>query len=113
MSVTSGQRIVSIRKRILAYCEQHSIAVPKAFDELDPVYAIALVDTRVPERLRLVGESFYSEKSALRYLKEQNANPENYRFLDFKRGVELVIESETALKHRPSFDNRKDVDAQR
>ena len=110
MSVTSGQRIVSIRKRILAFCEQHRIAVPKEFDELDPVYPIALVDARVPERLRLVGESFYNGNSALRYLKDQNVNPENYRFFDFKRGVELVIESELVLKHGPSFDNRKDID---
>lgn len=113
MSIVSGQRIVSIRKRILAYCEQHNIAVPKAFHELDPVYAIALVETRVPEKLRLVGETFYNEKSVLLYLKDQNKNPENYRVLDFKRGIELMLESEANLKHGPTFDNRKDIDVRR
>lgn len=113
MSIVSGQRVVSIRKRILAYCEQHNIAVPQAFRELDPVYAIALLETSVPEKLRLVGETFYNEKSVLRYLKDQNKNPENYRFLDFKRGIELVLESKVNLKHGAIFDNRKDIDIQR
>lgn len=113
MSIVSGQRLVSIRKRILAYCEQHNVAVPKAFLELDPVYAIALIDSQVPEKLRLVGETFYNEKSALLYLKDQNKNPVNYRFLDFKRGIELQLESEIKLKQGTNFDNRKDIDVQR
>jgi len=113
MSVVSGQRVVSIRKRILAYCEQHHITVPRAFLDLDPVYAIALIEIRVPEKLRLVGETFYNEKSVLRYLKDQNKNPENYRVLDFKRGVELVLENEANLKRGSEFDNRKDIDVQR
>ena len=110
MSIVNGQRIVSIRKRILAYCEQHDIDIPKEFRELDPVYAIALVEIRVPENLRLIGKTFYSEKSALLYLKDQNKNPENYRFLDFKRGIELVLESGADLKHGSKFDSRKDID---
>ena len=113
MSIVSGQRIVSIRKRILAYCEQHKVAVPKAFLELDPVYAIALIEIRAPEKPRLVGETFYNEKSVLLYLKDRNKNPENYRFLDFKRGIELQLESEINLKHGPKFDNRNDVDIRR
>jgi hypothetical protein len=112
MSVFSGQRIVSIRRRVLAYCEQHNIAVPKAFLELGYLYGIVLVEICVPEN-RLVGETFYSAKSVLQYLKDQNKNPENYRVLDFKRGVELVFESTVNLKRGSKFDNRKNVDIQR
>ena len=113
MSVISGQRIVSIRKRILAYCEQHNVAVPSEFLELDPVYAIALVEIQIPEKPRLIGETFYNEKSVLLYLKDRNKNPENYRFLDFKRGIELQLESGIGLRRGAEFDNRKDIDIKR
>lgn len=112
MSIVSGQRVVSIRKRILAYCEEHRIVVPKAFHDLEPVYPIALVEALVPERLRLVGETFYSEKSVARFLKDKNKHPENFQVLDFKRGIELVLENEVRLKRGSEFNNRKDVDTQ-
>ncbi len=113
MSVVSGQHVVSIRKRVLAYCEEHGIVVPKTFHHLDPIYAIVLVEILVPENPRLVDETFYSEKSVVRYLKDQNKHPENYQVLDFKRGIELVLEQQVSLKRGSAFNNRKDTDIQR
>jgi hypothetical protein len=113
MSIHNGQRMVSIRKRMLAYCEQHGIDVPSAFHDQDPVLAIALVRIFTPGKSQLVAQTFYSTASALDYLKQQNKHPENYRFLDFKRGVEWLIDPAVSLKAGPDFDNRRDVDVQR
>lgn len=113
MSIFDGQRVVNIRQRMLAYCEQQKIEIPAAFHSLDTVYAIALVDVSVSERLRLVGQTFYNAASVLQYLKDTNKHPANYRVLDFKRGTELVLAHEIGLERGPSFDSRKDVDIQR
>jgi hypothetical protein len=110
MSLVAGKRIRSTRKRVLAYCEQHKITVPKAFHDLQPVYAIALIDIRSSDRPRLFSKTFFSTKSALECLKQENRHPENYRFLDFKRGIEFVLEGAAKLQRGPGFDHRKDVD---
>jgi hypothetical protein len=110
MSVFEGQRLVSIRKRIVAYCEQHDIDIPKTFDSFNILYPIALVDASAPRKHRLIAKTFHSANSALEYLKDQNKHPANYRILDFKRGIEFVLADEIRLEQGPSFDNRKDVD---
>lgn len=51
MSIRDGQREVSMRRRILAYCEQHKIAVPAAFHDLETVYAVALIDESAPGKI--------------------------------------------------------------
>lgn len=112
MSILDGQRKVSLRRRMLAYCEQHKIAVPAAFDDLEVVYAIALIDGSVPEKLRLVGETFYNVSSVLSWFRRMNKCPANYKVLDFMRGCELVLSDEPQLVQGASFDNRRDVDTQ-
>lgn len=112
MSILDGQREVSLRRRMLAYCEQHNIAVPTAFHNLEIVYAIALIDGSAPEKLRLVGETFYNVPSVLSWFCRMNKYPANYRVLDFKRSCELVLSDELQLVRGASFDNRKDIDAQ-
>jgi hypothetical protein len=95
---------------MLAYCEQHKVQVPKAFHDLDDLYAIALIEVRSPDRPRLVAETFFSAKKALEFLIRENRHPANYQYLDFKRGVELVLEGSITLQRGPKFDQRKDVD---
>lgn len=112
MSILDGQRAVSLRRRMLAYCEQHKIAVPAAFHDLEIVYAIALIDGSVPEKLRLVDETFYNVPNVLSWFRRMNKYPANYKILDFKRGCELVLPDELHLVHGASFDNRRDFDVQ-
>jgi len=113
MSVRNGQRIVSIRKRIIAYCEEHRISIPDSFHNIDTIYPIIIIDISIEERPRLIPETFYNDKSVLRYLKDQNKNPLNYKILDFKRGIEIVLQCPIQLIRGEPFDNRKDVDIQR
>lgn len=101
-----------MRRRILAYCEQHKISVPAAFHDLETVYAIALIDESVPGKLRFVGETFYNVPNVLAWFRKMNKHPENYKVLDFKRGCELVATHELQLVHGAFFDNRRDVDIQ-
>ena len=112
MSIIGGQRHVSLRKRVLAYCEEHKIAVPSAFHQLEVVYAIVLIDISTSEKLRLVGESFYNVATVLSWFKQMNTYPANYKILDFKRGCELVLAQEVQLVRGASFDHRRDVDIQ-
>ena len=94
---------LSTRHAILDFCARHGIKVPKAFHDLDTVYGIALVDVSVPEAHRLVGETFYNVAGVLQYLLDSNLHPANYRVLDFKRGVELVLEYPIALVRGPDI----------
>ena len=102
---------MSTRRKILAYCAAHGIKVPKAFDDLDTVYGIALVDVSVAEAPRLLGETFYNVSGVLDYLREHNRHPANYRVLDFKRGVELVLDAPIALVRGPSLTAVADHEA--
>lgn len=113
MSVRNGQRIVSIRKRMIAYCEEHNIVVPASFHDIDTIYPIIIIDTCIEEQPHLVPQTFYNDKSVLRYLKDENKNPLNYKILDFKRGIEIVLQCPIQLIRGEPFDNRKDVDIQR
>ena len=94
---------LSSRQAVLAYCASHGIKVPRSFSELDTIYGIALVDVSVPEAPRLVGESFYNVSGVLEYFLDQNRHPANYRVLDFKRGIELVLEHPVALARGPEL----------
>jgi hypothetical protein len=113
MSVMDGQRVVSVRRRITAYCEQHGIIVPASFHQQDIVYAIAMVDVSVAQEHRLVDQTFYNHKTVVLWLLDHNRHPENYRVLDFKRGVELVLEHPVQFIRGPKFDHRRDVDVRR
>jgi hypothetical protein len=39
----------------------------------------------------------------LRYLRDHNRHPLNYRVLDFKRGIELVLEHPVVLVRGPAL----------
>jgi hypothetical protein len=94
----------------MAYCEQHAIAVPSAFHDLETIYPIVVIDLSIPQRPKLLPTSFYNAKSVLEHLKDENKHPENYRVLDFERAVEYVLASPIGYQRGPDFDNRKDVD---
>lgn len=110
MSIVSGQRKISVRKRIEAYCQQHNVIVPTAFKDLDIVYAIALIDQSIPERKRFVGDTFYNKATVAEWFRRENKCPWNYLIFDFKRGRQLIIGDALELKVGPAFDNRSDVD---
>ncbi|WKB53161.1 hypothetical protein [Eleftheria terrae] len=112
MSIVDGQRDISWRQRITAYCEQHRIAIPAAFQQAEVVYPLALVDRSVAERPRLVGETFYNVNGVLSWFRDRNRYPPHYQVLDFKRGRELVLENAVNLVDGPGFDPRRDVDLQ-
>jgi len=113
MSVISGQRVVSVRKRVLAYCAQWGIEVPTQFLALDPVYALVVVDVTSPDKPHLVGDTFYNAKTVVAYLADHRRNPAHHRVLDFRRGVELLIDGAMQAKVGPRFDHRRDVDVLR
>lgn len=110
MSIFDGQKFVSKRKRMLAYCEQHGVHVPAAFHQLDTIYPIAVVDMSIPQRPRLLPTTFYNAAGVIEYFKDENKYPGNYQVLDFERGFEHVLISPLRYERGPAFDNRKDID---
>lgn len=112
MSIVDGQRGVSLRKWVVASCQHHKVVIPAVFHESEVVYAIAIVDESVPEKPRLVGETFYNVENVLAWFRSADRCPPNYRILDFKRGCVLVWEHDMKLVRGASFDNRRDVDVQ-
>jgi len=110
MGAFDGQRIKSKRRRILAYCEEHSVAVPSAFHELNTIYPIAVIDESISQKPKLVPVTFYNAAGVLEYLKDANKSPGNYKVLDFDRGFEYILVSPLSYARGPGFDNRKDVD---
>lgn len=95
---------------MLAYCEQHGIAVPSAFHGLDTIYPIAVIDVSNPQKPSLLPTTFYNASSVLIYLDDERRNPANYRVLNFERGYEYVLTPNMTYERGQKFDNRKDVD---
>jgi hypothetical protein len=110
MSVFDGRRVVSKRKRMLAYCEQHGVTVPSAFHDLETIYPIAVIDISIPQRPKILPKTFYNMATVLEYFKDENKYPGNYQVLNFERGFEYILASPINYVRGAGFDNRKNID---
>lgn len=113
MSVFDGQRIVSKRRRMLAYCEKHGVTVPSAFHDLNTIYPIAVIDLSKPQKPCLLPTTFYNASTVLTYLRDTDKSPESCKVLDFERGYEYLLTPNVTYERGPKFDNCKNVDTVR
>jgi hypothetical protein len=109
VSILKGKKRVSFRTRVLKYCKQNKIDVPAAFRREGLVHTIAVLDLSVPRRPALLGKTFDDGESVLQYLKDNNKHPENYKALDFERGIELLCEVHLIAERDSGFCYPKDV----
>ena len=75
-------------KKIVSYCEDNNIEIPKMFHDTDPSKFV-LLDT---ERAAIYWETFDYEKAILDHFKYENISPEKYKVLNFKTNFSYVID---------------------
>lgn len=74
-------------KKIVSYCEDNNIEIPKLFHDTDPSKFVLLDE----ENSIIYWETFDYEKAILDHFKYENISPEKYKVLNFKNNFSYVI----------------------
>ena len=101
--MTGARLRIPYRQRILHYCRQHGIVVPKGFDAPKSSERYALVDVSVEPNL-LYERTACMERDVIRVVDQARNTGRAFRILDFKRGVELQHDGGTRLAKVGAFE---------